>query len=147
MADKDQNSYLEIQFKQIFDKLGRVDVQLGKVFDRMDKQNGVLQRNTVVVEEHHKRSTTLENMMGQHEKAIHEIVVSLQKLNSRLDLHELGQENSEKENKKYKEKVDKLDGITVFFGGIPFLVKLAVGLLTTITLSFGVIKMIGMFIK
>ncbi len=147
MTDKEQNQYLEIQFKQIFDKLNRFDHQFNKVFDRMDKQNGVLQRNTVVVEEHHKRSTTLENMMAQHEKAINEITISLQKLNSRLDLHVLAQENYEKSNERYKEKVDKLDNITVFFSGLPTFFKLVIAILTMTSFGFSIVKIVSKFIN
>lgn len=50
------------------DKLNRIDAKLDRIDERLDKVEQVLIRNTAIIEEHHRRSTTLEAHVSKIEQ-------------------------------------------------------------------------------
>ena len=137
----DNNTLLEIQFKQIFDKLKSNEELINKIFERLDNMNSILQRNTVVVEEHHKRSTTLENMMASHEKVLHELAMSIQKLNSRMDVFDNQLQRTNNDIRPLKNKVENLGRFALFIDGIPSVITFSISILTLISLGYAVFKL------
>jgi tetrahydromethanopterin S-methyltransferase subunit G len=49
------------------DKFNRINAKLDKIDERLDKVEQVLVRNTTIMEEHHRRSTTLETHVSKIE--------------------------------------------------------------------------------
>jgi lipid II:glycine glycyltransferase (peptidoglycan interpeptide bridge formation enzyme) len=48
------------KFEMLYSKVEKIEDSVEKLTDKMEKYNTVLERNTIIVQEHHKRSNMLE---------------------------------------------------------------------------------------
>lgn len=126
---------LKLQFQQINDKLNHHNNLFEKLFDRMDSMNNVLIKNTAIVDEHQKRSTQMENVMGSYKVQLETLSIKMTKIHGDL-------ERVDADVKPIKAHVAEMTGFMGFVKGMPSFLKIIILLLTLLTSGYGVIKML-----
>lgn len=136
MSDKNM---IEIHTASVNQRLDRVENTMGKIFDKLDESAQILAKLTVIVEEHQKRSNTLEKMF-------HVMRDSFAKLH--LDWVRLAQDHSDLKDEiiPIKDHVNKVSKVVNFLSGVPTVVKGVVLVFTLVTSSYGAFAIIKMLI-
>ena len=127
MSNND-NEFLKLQFAQIHSTLGRFEKIFPQLFQRIDRSNTILARNTVIVDEHQKRSTILEKEVKSQAVKINElekVVIRLEDTGGRLS--------------KLESEVNKTRGL---LKSIPLGFKIVAAFLGLLIGSFGLYKLI-----
>lgn len=133
--DKNESDYVRMQFNQVNKKLENFSDIYGKIFDRLDTMNTILARNTVIVDEHQKRSTTLEKEFNKQEDRVVELEKSMIRMNNSIGKIE----PLEKRCENLETQTNKTNGL---FAAIPLGFKIVGAFFGLIMTSFGLYKMI-----
>lgn len=113
-----------LQLKLINDRLEKFDDLFGKLFESQSDMNITLTRNTITVEQHHRRSTILEKIVARFHKRLDTIEKKILLIRTDLD--------------PVKAHVTEVSKMVHFITGLPSVVKFLVGLFTLITMFFGI---------
>lgn len=121
---------LNLHFENINSSLNRVEGNVGKLFERQDKMNIILAKNTTVMTQHHERSTKLEVIQ---EKANE----TLEKAIAKLTIVEHDLKALEKEVEPVKNHVEKINKTVFFLEGIPTSIKVIASIVVAVSSVLG----------
>lgn len=131
MADE----ILATQLRAINDRMNNIHTDVAQVFEKINDVRLVLERNTLTVEEHHRRSKLLEKLqisiqkrVDAAEKLMKELGDTVSQLSKRLDPVE--------------KNVSRVSWIIQIFMGMPVVVKWVSSIFTMIILGYGVFAII-----
>lgn len=134
MSDKNvDREVFEVHMKNLYKRLDEQSSLTTKLFQKQDEMNTVLTKNTVVVNQHHQRSTNLESV-------VEKVVETLEKISVRLGLVESELKTVESELKPIKVHVSSVSKIVAFLFGLPAVVKFVGATFTTILAGYGLYK-------
>jgi t-SNARE complex subunit (syntaxin) len=133
MSDELSKQLFELHIKSINTSIEKMDNSIIKIFERQDQMNVTLAKNTVVVREHHLRSTRLENITEEMLQTIQNISTELSKV--KLEVKRL-----DNDVKPIKEHVGNLDKSVTFITNLPKAVKLIGGLILAVVFIVGLVN-------
>jgi hypothetical protein len=133
MSDDDR--LLVVQLEAINGRLDRNDTNIGKVFDGINDMRVVLERNTHIVDEHHRRSLSLEKMQIQVQKRVNASEREVSEIKNSLNglVGRLGPVESH---------VKEVSGFVHFFFGLPRAAKFLTVIFSFLIGAYGVIAII-----
>jgi len=132
MIDKD---LIMMQLELTNSRLDKIDTQFSRIFEAQSEMNIVLTRNTITVEQHHRRSTLMEKIMARHHKRLDNLEKEITGMRS--DLTSVSSELAP-----VKEHVTEVSKMVHVIFGLPPIVKFVAGLLTVITMGYGVLEIV-----
>jgi len=135
MTDKSkEEALIEVHMDHINNRLDKFDNLFSKLFDRQDEFSRILERNTVIVDEHHKRSTNLETIVNSIKSA-------LEALANKFTLLENDVNKIEADVEPIKAHVKNVDVVFHIWSSVPKVMKFIVLLLTLISSCYGIFTM------
>lgn len=116
------------KFEKLFDRQDQL-------FKRQDDMNQTLTKNTIVVEEHHIRSTRLENI-------VESMTTALNTLTNKISLMDKDAETIKDELIPINEHVTKVNNILFFWKNSPQVIKAISSLFLLFTSGYGAYKIL-----
>lgn len=128
----------EVHITNMYKQLENLNDTISKLYDRQDQMNVTLAKNTVVVKEHHIRSTRLEEVQEQ-------MLLTIQKINNELLNVQREVHSIETDIKPIKKHVSAVKRTFEFLGNLPkgikWLATVAVGSIFVIGVIKGTIQL------
>ena len=136
MPENNDDKFLAMQLESVNTRLGEFAELFNKLFETVNEMRVVLERNTVTVEQHHRRSTTLEKLQISLQKRLEQsekTLASLKDVFVHMNTEVAGIAADLVPIKSHVSRVSSaINCFTGFFTGIPQFLKL-------ISLIFGVV--------
>jgi len=133
MSENDK--LIQMSIKHLHDQVSSLSNAVQKLADNQTAMNEILIRNTVTVEDHHKRSTTIEiwaakveDRYAETNKAVIDISNTIQNLNKTVTKHDA--------------HVTRVDKIVNFIDGIPVVLKVVLMIVTIVSGLYGLFTFI-----
>ena len=141
MTDKSkEQTVIDAHMSHLNNRLDRFDDLLDKLFDRQEEMAKILERNTVTVEEHHKRSTNLEILVNSLKSA-------LDALASKFTLLEDEVEEIKDDVTPIKNHVSEVSSVMHFLAWTPKFIKAIILIITLVTTVYGLKSLFDDFNK
>lgn len=132
----DNNKGIEITIVHIHEQINRLNGSVEKLADNQNRMNEVLIRNTQIVDEHQRRSISLESWVDGLEKRLTDIAVS-------VGIVDKDVKRVDDEIKPIKEHVAEVASIVSFIKGISPVLKVILMLVTLISSAYGLFVFIN----
>ena len=140
MNEKLDKDVFEVHMKNIYSLLEKLTDNTTKLFEKQDEMNVTLAKNTVVVREHHIRSTRLEEVQEQ-------MLLTIQNINHEIRIMKIEMKDLDKEMvkvnshlKPIQDHVGKVNTGFQFFSNLPKIIKWVAILIVSISAIMGVIN-------
>lgn len=119
------------RLNDVFRNIGRVEDQLGLLFNKLDELVVATVKNTVILKEHHVRSTRLEGVVEDISTMNNNVRVEVAKLHIEIaEIHA--------DMKPIKSHVHSLGWVLAFTKWTPKVIKITLSLVTIMSASVGV---------
>jgi len=130
-----EEAIIETHMEHLNKRLDRFDNLFEKIFDRQDEFSKVLERNTITVEEHHKRSTMLETIIGSIKRAFESLEKRISALEQKVD-------EVEDDITPIKKHVGEVNALFHLFSWMPKIVQGLILVLTFVTAVYGLVSIV-----
>jgi t-SNARE complex subunit (syntaxin) len=135
MSNQVDKEVFELHMENINKNISKLYNLVEKLFEKQEDMNVTLTKNTVVVNEHHQRSTKLEGVVAS-------LTDKLQSIEARVKSLDNEVKHIDGDIKPIKVHVEKMNRLTGFLDGVPFTIKMIVALFTIASSIFGIIQVI-----
>lgn len=132
----DNNKGIEITIVHIHEQINRLNGSVEKLADNQNRMNEVLIRNTQIVDEHQRRSISLESWVDGLEKRLTDIAVS-------VGIVDKDVKRVDDEIRPIKEHVAEVTKIVSFIKGVSPVLKVILMLVTLISSAYGLFVFIN----
>lgn len=132
----DNNKGIEITIVHIHEQINRLNGSVEKLADNQSRMNEVLIRNTQIVDEHQRRSISLESWVDGLEKRLTDIAVS-------VGIVDKDVKRVDDEIRPIKEHVAEVTKIVSFIKGVSPVLKVILMLVTLISSAYGLFVFIN----
>lgn len=123
-------SMFELHMRNMQESMSRVNDSITKLFERQDEMNVVLTKNTVIMEEHHRKSGLIEIEQADLRALIATANTDAAKMEKSI-------ESIEKDLKPIKTHVASVSNTMAFLSGIPMSIRVVGSIVIAVTSIIG----------